>query len=138
MTGICKICKQTVVSPVVGVDMNEVSLAFGAAMLDHMGKVHMDYMRELTVLTRVFSGFIVMNRFTIADEKMEEEKEHMRDEITTRVMEDAPYEDDDEDDDEGDDDSEEEGEYIKEPEEDVSPVFTRNIKRRGQKEQKAN
>src|SRR5882724_1601680 len=102
MTAVCKICKETVQSLLVGLDRQKLEEEMAIVLLNHMGQKHQPYMKNLVELTRIFSGFIVMNRFTIADEGMEDEKENMRDKLAERVMQDTPGEEDFEDEDQGD------------------------------------
>lgn len=99
MTAVCKICKKTVTSLLVGMDRQKLEEDMAITLLNHMGQDHKPYMASLVELTKVFSGFIVMNRFTIADEGMEDEKENMRDKLAERVMQDSPEEEDFEDED---------------------------------------
>jgi len=89
-TAVCKICKETIQSLLVGMDRQKLAEDMGLIMLQHMAQQHKSYMIGLSNLTRLFSGFIVMNRFTIANQDMEDEKEEMRDKLAERVMQDAP------------------------------------------------
>jgi len=126
MTAICKICKQEIQSMIVGDDKQKTEEAMAICILNHMGQQHIDYMSKLVGLNKMFSGFIVMNRFAIANEEMEEEKETMREELLNRLYQDAPYSDDDENEDEDDDDDEDE---IEETKSEISQSVESNRKR---------
>lgn len=129
MTAVCKICKETVQSLLVGMDRQKLEEDMAMILLNHMGQKHQSYMKGLVELSRIFSGFIVMNRFTIADEGMEDEKENMRDRLAERVMQDSPEEEDFEDEDESETDKQKE----KESREIVEGV--EEARRRGQPEE---
>lgn len=119
----CKICNVELVNNIVGQDDQTKSIEIGKMMLAHMLQIHTRYMKQLAQDSRIFSGFVVMNRFIVDDPGVEEEKEVMRDKLADIVMEDSPEEaevdmileeEDEEDDDdiEGDEDNYEDGEDL--------------------------
>lgn len=135
MQAVCKICKETVTSPLVGLDRQKLEEDMAITLLNHMTLKHKPYMNGLGELSRLFNGFIVMNRFTIADEGMEDEKENMREKLAERVMQDSPEEEDFE---EGDEDEPEENKKEREQEEERQNEINSGVeeaRRRGQPEE---
>src|SRR6185369_5118768 len=92
MTATCKICKQEIVCGIVG-DEQKKAFELGQQLLDHMGKYHVKYMKQLAQDTRIFSGFIVMNRFEIDDDAINAQSEAMRERLIELVREDGPMTD---------------------------------------------
>lgn len=136
MTAVCKICKETVTSLLVGMDRQKLEEDMAIVLLNHMGQKHQPYMKNLVELARVFSGFIVMNRFTIADEGMEDEKENMRDKLAERVMQDSPeYEDFEDEDQDGLDEEESKNDEQEEKQTREANESIEEARRRGQPEE---
>jgi hypothetical protein len=111
MTAKCRICNNILsLVDIIG-DERTKSIALGQAMLEHFHNNHVKFIKQLIVDSRLFNGFIIMNRFIIDDSKVEEEKENMRDMLADKIMEDAPEMD------ENDLDEENEGDEMDEDEE---------------------
>jgi hypothetical protein len=113
MTAKCRICNNTLsLVDIIG-DERAKSLALGQAMLEHFHNNHVKYVKQLIIDSRLFNGFIIMNRFIIDDPKVEDEKENMRDLLADKIMEDAPEMDDDiEEDDDNNEDIDDELDHI--------------------------
>jgi hypothetical protein len=84
--------ERIVTTNIVSANPQEVMTGLGAAMLEHMGKYHYSYMQEIVEYSRVFNGFLVMNKFELDREEMIKDVEYMRDKLCDRVMEFSPEE----------------------------------------------
>jgi hypothetical protein len=131
MTAKCRICNSILLLVDIIGDERSKSIALGQAMLEHFQTGHPKFIKQLVVESRLFNGFIIMNRFIIDDTKVEDEKENMRDLLADKIMEDAPEMDDIEDDDQIEDDEEtrndEELDHIGD-DSPIDPNFTKDIK----------
>ncbi len=92
----CKLCKTELSCKIVGLSNEDKAVEIGRGMIAHFQKYHESYLKELVKLQAVFSGFLVMNRFTLDDEGVIEQTEDMRDKLCDAVMEDAPMTEEDE------------------------------------------
>ncbi len=89
MTAKCKMCSREITCPIVGSEQ-EKSFALGQLLLEHFQKYHSKYLKQLSQDAKIFSGFVLMNRFIIDDKRTIDDVEDMREKLAEIIMEDGP------------------------------------------------
>lgn len=103
----CRLCGDTLTSPLIITDSNMKAVAIGKLTVEHMQARHKEEMIEVVMLNRQFNGFVVMNCFEMGDEEVRKIMEETRDRLAEKVMQFSPEDDDDEED--GDDNTDASG-----------------------------